>query len=147
MNKKELLSKYKKVIKKVNKKIEYINHGGCGVFALELGKQLKKHGIDFNYVMLFRSIDDDDKTYVQDLIKNNMVRDFNFETEWTHIVIKVGKKYIDGEEVKKTLDKVGLTMTEEFLENLVGQEMYWNDMFDRNQIPKIQKILEKSLAD
>lgn len=147
MNKKELLSKYKKVIKKINKKIDCVNHGGCGVFALELGKLLKKQGIEFDYVMLFSSFDEDDKTYVKDLMKNNMVRDFNFETSWTHIVIKVGKKYIDGESITKTLDKVGLTMTEEFLENLVNQEMYWNDTFDRNQTPKIQKILKKSLAD
>jgi hypothetical protein len=39
MKKKEFLSKYKKVIKKIDKKIDNVNRGGCGIYALELGKQ------------------------------------------------------------------------------------------------------------
>lgn len=147
MKKKEFLSKYKKVIKKIDKKIDNVNRGGCGIYALELGKQLKRHGIKFEYVMLFTHLGKEDKPYVKDLMRNNMVRDFNFDTNWTHIVIKVGKKYIDGEEIRESLTDVGLPMNEEFLNNLVDHKGYWNDTFDRKQRPKIEKILEKNLAD
>ena len=80
-------------------------------------------------------------------MRNNMVRDFNFDTNWTHIVIKVGKKYIDGEGIRSSLTDVGLPMSEEFLTNLIDAEQYWNDTFDRKQRKKIEKILEKNLAD
>jgi hypothetical protein len=147
MKKKELFERYKKILKKVDKKIDNVNRGGCGIFAFELGKQLKRQGIEFEYVMLFTTLCKEDKSYVKDLMRNNMVRDFNFDTNWTHIVIKVGKKYIDGEGIRSSLTDVGLPMSEEFLTNLIDAEQYWNDTFDRKQRKKIEKILEKNLAD
>lgn len=146
MKTKDLLAKYDKVIKDVTKKVKHVNRGGCGVFALELGKVLKENKIKFKYVMLFRHIDNEDKDYFKTLMENNMVSDFNSEASWTHIVVKVGKKYIDGEEMLDKPKHKGIPMNEDFLNNLIKQKSYWNSMFDRKQKPTIKKILEKHLV-
>lgn len=146
MKTKDLLAKYDKVIKDVTKKVKHVNRGGCGVFALELGNVLKQNKIKFKYVMLFRHIASEDKDYFKTLMENNMVSDFNSEASWTHIVVKVGKKYIDGEEMLDKPKHKGIPMNEDFLNNLIKQKSYWNPMFDRKQKPTIKKILEKHLV-
>jgi phosphomannomutase len=146
MKSKEVLAKYEKVINEVNKKVKHVNRGGCGIFALELGNVLKQNKIKFKYIMLFRHIEKTEKDYFKTLMENNMVRDFNSEASWTHIVVKVGRKFIDGEEITNKPKREGLEMNEEFLLTLINQKNYWNSMFDRKQKQTIKKILEKHLV-
>jgi len=146
MKSKEVLAKYEKVINEVNKKVKHVNRGGCGIFALELGNVLKQNKIKFKYIMLFRHIEKTEKDYFKTLMENNMVRDFNSEASWTHIVVKVGRKFIDGEEITNKPKREGLEMNEEFLLTLINQKNYWNSTFDRKQKQTIKKILEKHLV-
>ncbi len=147
MKSKEVLAKYEKVINEVNKKVKHVNRGGCGIFALELGNVLKQNKIKFKYVMLFRHIEKTEKDYFKALIENNMISDFNSEASWTHIVVKVGKKYYDAEDIMDKPNRQGIPINEEFLNNFVKQKKYWNPMFDRKYKPTIKKILEKHLVD
>ena len=145
MKSKEVIARYDKVINDITKKVTHVNRGGCGVFAYELGKVLKENKVKFKYVMLFRDIDD--KDYVRSLIDNNLVSDFNSDTSWSHIVVKVGRKYIDGQEIMNKINKTALPMSEEFLTKLIKKERYWNSLFDRTQKIKIKKILKKHLVE
>lgn len=145
MKTKDLVAKYDKVLQDVSKNIKHINCGGCGIYALELGKVLEQQKVKFKYIMLFHRLTDTHKKDIKEVIKNNRITEFNYYS-WTHVVIKVGRKYFDGESVCDKLNKTYLPISQEFLTEMVGNEKMWNYMFNRRQTPKLRTILKKHLV-
>lgn len=130
----------------VNSKVKYLNQGGCGVFAEGLFDVLTALGykpticiITPNKVGMTKRVNNDD-------------------TGWascTHMIIKVGKYYIDSTGVYNSITSMTAYHGYGYQELFVGISIditrewnnnpyQWNDSFNRRQIVTVKKILEKS---
>ena len=143
-----ILSKYDQIVEGVR---HYrVNYGGCGSFALALGKELKAKGIKFHYVVLFHQLSNETYHEVRNYVKTNNIRDFAQYTWWTHVMIRVDNKYIDAEGIKyeprlmhyRNPTKV---ITEEFLTDMVKAPI-WNPSYERINTVKVKSIIKKVLA-
>jgi hypothetical protein len=112
--------------------IDNINCGGCGVFASLLAKKLPNAKI-----AVFER-----HNTVEELLENNEAM--------SHCMVEWDNKYIDG--------KIVVNKSEAFqwndvpfngyinlsdLETLLQYKSTWNPTFNRNQIPKLQEIIEQ----
>ena len=147
--KKELREKLKGTLMDIKLRYPLLNGGGCGVFALSLGKVLKELGYEYEYLLIIKN----KHTLVEanHSINRNDVNSLN-NTDWTHLIIKLGKYYIDVDgvrtEVKKTYE-VNLTdsLSEELLKEMLSEEnrYMWNSTFDRKQMRTINVKLKELL--
>jgi len=152
MKKKQVLAKYDNIINDIEKRVNRVNSGGCGLYAKMLGDILSKNKIKFEYVILFRQKVTRDKD-LKNYIENNDVKMVNNWYHWSHVMVKIGKNYVDAVgvfnspmfngsilETKKVSDK--------FLNDLLEQKHFWNPTFNRKtEKTKIQRILKKHLVD
>jgi hypothetical protein len=122
-----------------------INAGGCGVFALSLGNRLNELGYKVEYRVMLSEYHKNDLERANIAISNNSIRDIT-QTNWRHIMIKVGKHYID---VSGIYDEVKFIVTdkisEEFLREWLSIKFIWNSMFDRKQMKGINMRLNNLL--
>ena len=147
-----LLKKYDNIVNDVANRVTRVNCGGCGVYALMLGKQLKKQNIKFDYVLLFRGrLDRKDSEFIKNCVNNNDIDGIN-GYHWTHVMIKLrNKKYIDGKGIFDYPEMDGQyfecrKITSEVLKSMVGNTYIWNPSFNRKrEQPKIRKIFKKHL--
>ena len=133
----------------VNYKVSNINRGGCGAFAEHLYDNLIKLGYKPKIAVLVHSLEKFEESIgLLDIGFNHYML---YRTEGTpHIVVKVGRKYIDS---------TGFNTLKELREMYVAQEIYegfdietlrvlnshregWNTRFDRRKIPTIKKHIE-----
>lgn len=140
ITKKEIL----KVCKTVHESVEYLNHGGCGVFAFLLGStlnqfencQVKVKVVDYygNFHKRVEFAVPEDFTNVDNWTKNGL----NFN----HIILEVKLKYCK----PFYLDSTGVYQHEGILvgsldlihiEAISKVNRGWNSTFNRKQIPKI----------
>lgn len=151
MKKKEVLAKYGNIINDISNKVNRVNCGGCGLYAKMLGDILKANNIKFDYVMLFRQSVTYDKQ-LKAYIDNNDVEEVN-NYHWSHIMVKIGKRFIDAEGVFDSPMFNGSRLETkkingEFLETMLEQKYMWNPTFNRKtETPKIKRILKKHLVD
>jgi len=151
MKKKEVLAKYGNIINDISNKVNRVNCGGCGLYAKMLGDVLKANNIKFDYVMLFRQSVTYDKQ-LKAYIDNNDVEEVN-NYHWSHIMVKIGKRFIDAEGVFDSPMFNGIRLETkkingEFLETMLEQKYMWNPTFNRKtEKPKIKRILKKHLVD
>jgi hypothetical protein len=151
MKKKQVLAKYDNIINDISNKVNRINCGGCGLYAKMLGDILKENNIKFDYVMLFRQSVTNDKQ-LKAYIDNNDVDEVN-NYHWSHVMVKIGKRYVDAEGVFDSPMFSGIRLetkkiSEVFLETMLEQKSMWNPTFNRKtEKPKIKRILKKHLVE
>jgi len=123
-----------------------INAGGCGVFALSLGNRLSELGYSIEYRVMINKRNEYDFKLANRAISNNSIRDIN-ETNWEHIMVKVGKHYIDvgGIYDEVTKYRISDNISEEFLREWLSIRRMWNSMFDRKQMKGINMRLNNLL--
>lgn len=141
----EFLSKQ---LQEIGNSFIHINGGGCGEFALALGKKLKKNNIKFKYVLL----NEREGSTIQNvrefnsLKKKSSLHHINVEGfNVYHIMIYVKGQFIDCTGVYNSLKetewnycKVSAILKEKTLKKLC-ENGGWNFYFDRDQIPDIKK--------
>lgn len=147
---------------KADTKIDYLNWGGCGVFAALVGRKLQDAGIPVGVVCgSWRH--NGDKADVE-RARSNVAEKWDAE-EWNangvyfgHVGLEVeidGKLYhYDSKQGVKPAGKEidGLPIakgrvTIEEMELLAGESLNWNSDFNRKQIPKLTKLVEKAFAN
>lgn len=139
----ELILKYtlNKIIEQTSS-ISTINYGGCCQFAKLLSKELESRNIGYKVVFFnFGSSD----TYVK-AIKN---RDMDLRSIY-HVCIKIGKTYIDGENIATKASKLSnCNIYKPY--NLLYKDLLfysnhatWNPQFNRRKYhPIISKIIKE----
>lgn len=140
----------------VMEKIDNINSGGCGIYAIELAKRLQMFGVtDFNIRCYgwYRNINVSD---VENLLsihgevgnfsewQSNGVDFHHIRLEWD------GRTWdADGDELALFAEHWGMSVrqngavTVESLSKLTSNYRIWNRRFDRSQIPKLRRIMDK----
>jgi hypothetical protein len=142
----------------IQKKFERINSGGCGVVALCISEELNKRNIKHDIVWIgnFGS-SAKDKKKLDKVIKGNSaptLNDFNKTGVYLqHAMIRFNNFYfIDGSGVyegyqntKHSYLEIVTKIETNVLKSLVDCPYGWNPMFDRQFIPKIKRIIKKTL--
>jgi len=137
---------------KINNKHPNINYGGCGVFAVLLYDKLKALGFRPKIAVMAYSkknfLDSQDMYFDcgLDYYYRNRTEGF------CHVIVKAGGYYIDSTGAYKDykdmkhyrrsfdfIEKVNV----DFLRACSNEKRFWNDTFNRRQIPTITKKIEK----
>ncbi len=149
----ELIELVLKVNKVVRIEIPKINHGGCGVFASLMYKQLKALGYEPNIVILTGLWDSPLKSKKEILnnLLNNKPAGGNVQgVSFAHCCIEVSGFYFDGEKAgldfRKSWDSYKFsghyTIEELDLALKVGS---WNDDYNRRKKnPTVKKIIRNA---
>lgn len=140
---------------KINNSSYRINSGGCGIFAEFAYRSLVKVGLKPKLAVLTRP-DEMKKETVEENLKNNAGA---FDIPFSHIVLVVGKHYIDSTGAYKDHTKINsnyadhlcvVGMDVELLKDWNKNPYNWNSVFNRNQVPSIKKqikAVEKKLTE
>jgi len=151
MNYLNLVKALERVAHQISKKIEYPNYGGCAVIAAVVGKAVSHH--TQVQVLVQNSCERADIRQVRNTISDPFDK-LSWEiggVDFRHVLLKIK---IDG--AWKVFDSDGFTSYKSTDYNLgtmtveeaaaVAAEDSWNWMFDRDQIPMIEEIVEKAFA-
>ncbi len=147
----------------IPERIRRINYGGCGVFALELAKAIRKYykGEPFNIRIWSHA--DEPPVDVEE-VEGNLKSDLGFIPDdidpwnangvyFNHIRLEYNGVFWDAVEGAVPWDEGeyyeedyvlldgGISMTA--LAKLVKVSDNWNTAFDRNQIPTIREIIQQ----
>ena len=140
---------------KISKKYPTINYGGCGAFALYVSDELNKRNIKHDIAWIGSAWDiRETKREIRKIFKSNSyvnLRDFNDNGIYlSHAMIKIKNNFIDAEGVFNGFENAGWNLREviatiktDELRMLVNDEEGWNDSFNRKNMPKIKKDIEK----
>lgn len=135
----------RKQLPDIRKKLPIVNHGGCGIVALELHKVLNKVGIDNQIICLMLP---------HNYTAINEYRNGELQypsTACQHAVVKVGSVYYDGygkANVDFYDDCIKMRITQKEMTYMLKYGV-WNRRFDRevgfpiikNQIKKLSRLL------
>jgi len=152
----DIIGTLNRISKEITDKINSPNRGGCAVVAATVATKLAKYIPVEVVVETFYGVpmDLDDIVSGQDLNKIKTARDWYIKTEFDfeHILLKMD---IDGETY--LFDSNGLVPMEgsyitlhdgtfplEETVKISNSEIGWNWVFDRRQIPDIQKIVDNA---
>lgn len=122
--------------------IPRINAGGCGAFAYFVCAALQARGFDAEPALPY-------KPYPISVLKNGIASgDWTEMAGWNwHIAVRIregGKKYIydsDGWELERPGWWHPKSISCEELKVMVDEVELWNDFFDRNYIPRMEKLV------
>lgn len=140
----------------VKDKYPKVNCGGCGAVALYISQELNKREIKHDIVWIGNSYTN--KKQIKDIFTNNSNPSLSEFSEngifLSHVMIKVKKYFIDGSGVFKGYDNTEWThrsvvtkLKIEQLNALVSSPDGWNDRFDRSDMPKIKKLVNKVFGE
>lgn len=152
------LEKLSGQLQTINGKFDYINQGGCGKFALALGKKLEKEDVRFKYVLVSYA-DRDVPTLLSSVRKfieyTNTLEDTNQNRAENgflivHILIYHKGKFIDSEGVHNSLYDAGYgsscrlsaILEKSRLENWCNSPT-WNTTFADYQMGAISREINK----
>lgn len=144
-------------LQEINCNFSNINAGGCGEFALALGRHFAKHNIKFKYLLIsyrnnenilsstrnFHALPEDIKTNM------SVLHEYNYCI--CHIMIYYKGHFIDSTGVHETLETTRWSNDIFSLSSIISENYLsawcetgrWNEMFDKDNIPKIKKEIEK----
>jgi len=145
MKKKKVLEIINQEFQEINENHKHINSGGCGIFAEFAYRSLSKVGLKPQLAVLTRRTEMD----VKDVKKNLKNNASAYQVPFSHIVVVIGKKFIDSNGVQKNLSNTPFWncvcvkgMDVELLKDWNKNKHNWNDVFNRNQIPSIKKKIK-----
>lgn len=140
-----------KFASKINKKYQYINRGGCCVFAAHVAKQLQKHYpvkiVTFGY-RTKKSVDDIRKNvkvntarewYANGLDLNHVVIEFVDEQGKIWHYDSTGVHKADGSIYDDPIIRGYLTVDEAL--EMASSPLGWNNQFDRSVIPEFKRMV------
>lgn len=129
-------------LKNIGNQIPNIGNGGCGFFARSLSKQLIELNIPHKIIARFGPFDEQEDNLKKYLQTGN-VHDGNGEFTAAHVVIKVDEEYLDHDGYSKENYLFLRESVEISMKNLEDMIEYsdWNPAFDRNNVPKIEEML------
>ena len=158
---------FKDLYSALNSELPYIdmhfpdlNCGGCGAFALYLSKELDKIGVDHSIVWIgenYGDCDEDTHELLHSVFHDNgqwsNVTNFHdVDISLTHIMIDIDGYLVDSTGVYMSLDDTEFYMkselgviTQEQLEWLVSNPEGWNSWFNRDDMPKVNKMVKKAM--
>lgn len=136
----------------INEKVPRLNYGGCGVFAEKLYHLLCGLGLNPKLIVIT-----DNAKGMNERVKGYDKWSFKYGyASITHIVVRVGRYYIDSTGIYKSIvfvcefhkyretqRQVSTRLTIDVLEKWNAQPYIWNDSFNRRHI----KTIEKKLAE
>ena len=154
----QLISKLTKAVlclqSDMERNIKHLNGGGCGVFALEVCKELKKYGIDSRLAILDGNIEDFNyykKEVVNDILNNNYVDTWDARnTSFAHccLILDDGLNF-DGEQFDAIQDwqNGGYALVGEYLPmemKIALKYGGWNELYDRRQNKLVKKLIKQN---
>ena len=140
---------------KISKKYPTINYGGCGAFALYVSDELNKRNIKHDIAWIGNTFGNSSmKKEIREIFKSNSyvnLVEFNRNGIYlSHAMIKIKNNFVDAEGVFNgfnntnwTYREVLATIKTDELRMLVNDEQGWNDEFNRKNMPKLKKDIEK----
>ena len=149
--KKDLLTAFVNEVVKINNKYPYINYGGCGAMAVILYDKLKQLGFKPKICVFVYS----KKDFAESLemyFEHGLEYYIDERTEgFPHIIVKAGGYYIDSTGVYNSYKEMRVygcySLFEgadvDFIRECSEEYSIWNNAFDRNHIPDIQKRIDK----
>jgi len=152
---KKIINFISEEFQKINNSHFRINSGGCGIFAEIAYRSLIKAGLKPKLAVLTRP-NEMNKEMVEQNLKNNAGA---FDIPFSHIVLVVGKHYIDSTGAYKDHTKISsfyadhlcvIGMDVELLKDWNKNPYNWNRVFNRTQVPSIKKqikAVEKKLTE
>lgn len=135
----------------IDSKYRNINSGGCGKFALILGKRLAKEGVPFKYVLLTNHMDTPKERFnlfKEDVREGNMQHTSKIRWTIAHIMVYSNGYLIDCTGIYKTIPErwehwaIGGFLPDKILQSWCRQKG-WNRTFDVSQLPSIRKRVYK----
>jgi len=140
ITKKEIL----KLCKIINDSTEYLNHGGCGVFAYLVGSTLNKFencSVKVKVVDFYGNFSGNvEKAIPQDFTN---VHNWNAKgLDFNHIVLEVKLKYckpfyLDSTGIYEDKRILEGSIPVDYIKDITQSPTGWNNTFNRRQIPKI----------
>ena len=143
------------IAKEVSASISYVNSGGCGVYAAEIGKRLQERGITDFKVRVYNTEQCGNLNDIENnLHKNNM--DTGSAIVWGannvkfyHIVIEFAGRIWDATGSSLPDQSYGFaeladgSITLDSVCKLADRAHHWNPMFARCKIPLMCQIMDK----
>ena len=163
---KEMVNELTEELTKVNKKIMYINNGGCGFFAIALCNELKRIGFRAKILVVYKS-PHDQKKFKEFLTNNRRVNENTnvalssmVYSSWTHFMVKCKGKIIDSTGVYNKLTDTQYfdyrltkhSLSPDILSVFCGDEFRdnWNRVYNRddnsllnNEVKEIANKMQK----
>lgn len=149
--KKDLLTAFVNEVVKINNKFPSINHGGCGAMAVILYDKLKQLGFKPKICVFVYS-----KKDFAESMKMYFEHGFDYYVDnrtegFPHIIVKAGGCYIDSTGVYNSHTEMPIYghrplfegADVDFIRECSEEGSIWNDTFNRNHIPDIQKRIDK----
>lgn len=141
----------------VDSKIEFVNNGGCCVFAALVGRELGERGYPVQGAVGHALARTREGIHIaRTRISERNVRNWNYwGIHFGHVVIELydGTNVLqfDSDGIRDKSDTIwelpiyAGRLTVEEMEYLAADDSpyTWNDMFDRTQIPKMKSIINK----
>lgn len=135
---------------KIGDEYEYVNRGGCGIFAYMLAEELTRIGIKNEICWLaFELFDMEDFNKCSTLYELN-----NLGIRCVHVLVVVDGWFIDCEGVFKSPEAAGwrgydmnIISDYKILERVVSNGQGWNNCFDRNQIPSMESDIKNIISN
>lgn len=140
----------------IKNKYPKVNCGGCGAVALYISEELNKREIKHEIVWIGNVERRAYKSVIKEIITEcdePTLVEFNDNGIYlSHIMIKVGNYFVDGTGAYKGFQnttwshrQIITKLKTKTLRCLVESEEGWNDAFNRNNMPKIKKMVKKTM--
>lgn len=154
---KKFLRELSRFGKRINRTYSYVNRGGCCIVAAEFARPLKQIFPSTNIIVgSYKWEQAQDLEKVRKLIGSNSFRQWTKHgIDFTHVLLEFefeGKMYqfdtCDGVVPRKDTTILDLRILDGHLtlseaQDLAHSPVGWNEMFDRKQIPAIQKDIKE----
>lgn len=148
------------VQEQMHENVEYLNSGGCAVFAAALLKRMRNAGIEDGGIVVFGDQYDDSRPNLEvlenDVIPSNDQTPYDFDAwrdngiSFAHVVVEWGGRYWDGyesfeDDVWRFWPRYDGYMSLETVEALANTPS-WCPLFSRLDIPYIEQVLDDAFS-
>lgn len=153
------------IASEVSRNVDNVNRGGCGVYAVELAKRMKKLGFTDMKLRVYSypkannerlvNVTSVERKVFADNPPDNIYEWNDNGVYFCHVRMEWGFRVwdVEGDEAAKT-DKVWRwyprhpgSISLKALNCLTAKRACWNPTFDRTQIPLMRKIMDKHFAE
>lgn len=153
------------IASEVSRNVDNVNSGGCGVYAVELAKRMKKLGFTDMKLRVYGYPKENNERLVNvtsverkvfgDNPSDN-IRDWNVNgVHFCHVRMEWGFRMWDVKgDVPAKSDKAWYwcprhpgSISLNALNRLTAKKIGWNRAFDRTQIPRMRRIMDKHFAE